>query len=258
MHKILFLLGVFCVLSAHGAEQGVLTRTAKKSFLTAQSFPSTFADVSFADKIAVLAAGYEPWESEYDANGKCVKNCAYSGITIADELRDLNQHTQNAVQQLQQAGYIAPQSATTVPSYTIKTASVSQSQIPLSEPVLGAPRISSSFGERIHPVTGKRDLHKGVDYAVPSGTQIYAPADGTVTSVWRDNSCGNGLKITHGMGYETVYCHLQSVSVVQGDNVSKNSVVAVSGNTGRSTGAHLHYGIKKDGKYINPSELTGR
>ena len=253
MQKIFFLFCIFYTLSANSAEEGILTRTAKKSMITAQTFPSTFADVSFAKRVEVLAEGYEPWESEYDNDGHCIKNCTYSGITIADELRDLNQHTQNSVQQLQQAGYIPSVPAT---QHTQRPHFISQ--IPLSEPVSGEPRISSPFGERIHPVTGKRDLHKGVDYAVPAGTKVHTPADGTVASVWRDNSCGNGLKISHGMGYETVYCHLQSASVAQGDKGSQNTVVAVSGNTGRSTGAHLHYAIKKDGKYINPSELTGR
>ena len=60
------------------------------------------------------------------------------------------------------------------------------------------------------------------------------------------------------MGYETVYCHLQSVNVSNGATVKKNSVVALSGNTGGSTGPHLHYAIKKDGKFINPSDLIGR
>jgi murein DD-endopeptidase MepM/ murein hydrolase activator NlpD len=131
-------------------------------------------------------------------------------------------------------------------------------QIPLMEPVRGKPRISSRFGPRIHPISKKRSLHKGIDLAVPTGTQIYAPADGTVVNIWYDKTCGNGLKIAHGMGYETVYCHLQSVNVTNGAKVQKNSVVALSGNTGGSTGPHLHYAIKKDGKFINPSDLIGR
>lgn len=260
MRSILFLLGVFCAVSAHGAERGVLTRAAQKSFLTAQSFPATFSDVSFAEKIAVLASGYEPWESEYDASGRCIKNCAYHGITISDELNDLNHHTAQTVKQLQDDGYI--QTAASVPTvekaYHVQKKSVPETKIPLSEPVMGQPRISSPFGERVHPVTKKPDLHKAVDFAVPVGTTVYAPADGTVTGVWRDVSCGQGLKISHSMGYETVYCHLQSVSVSQGDFVPHKSVIAISGNTGRTSGPHLHYGIKKDGKYINPSELIGR
>ncbi len=251
MRNILFLFSVFYALAAHSAEQGILTRNAKKSYLTAQSFPATFSDISFAEKIAILASGFEPWESDYDAKGRCIKNCAYYGITIAEELKDLNQHTQQTVQQLQDAGYIQNPDGS---SATV----ASNSEIPLSEPLLGKPRISSSFGMRIHPTTKKPDMHKGIDYAVPVGTNVYAPADGTVISVWRDDLCGNGLKISHGMGYETVYCHLQSVNVAQGDTVSQNSVIALTGNTGRTNGAHLHYAIKKDGKYINPSKLIGR
>lgn len=282
MRNILFLFGVFYALSAIGAEQGALTRAAKKSMLTAQTFPKTFADVSFAKRLEVLAEGYEPWESEYDDNGRCITNCAYYGITIDEEYADLKQHTQNVVQELQNDGYLtttttAPSTQQTqhapttsgapttpvTPSTTdsgtsVTTQGLESSQIPLMEPVRGKPRISSPFGPRIHPISKKRALHKGIDLAVPTGTQIYAPADGTVVNIWYDKSCGNGLKIAHGMGYETVYCHLQSVNVTNGAKVQKNSVVALSGNTGGSTGPHLHYAIKKDGKFINPSDLIGR
>ena len=282
MRNILFLFGVFYALSAIGAEQGALTRAAKKSMLTAQTFPTTFADVSFAKKIEVLAEGYEPWESEYDDNGRCITNCAYYGITIDEEYADLNQHTQNVVQQLQNDGYLtttttAPETQQTqyapttsgapttpvTPSTTggvmpLIKQGIESAQIPLMEPVRGKPRISSPFGPRIHPISKKRALHKGIDLAVPTGTQIYAPADGTVVNIWYDKSCGNGLKIAHGMGYETVYCHLQSVNVSNGATVKKNSVIALSGNTGGSTGPHLHYAIKKDGKFINPSDLIRR
>ncbi len=276
MRNILFLFGVFYALSAIGAEQGALTRAAKKSMLTAQTFPTTFADVSFAKKIEVLAEGYEPWESEYDDNGRCITNCAYYGITIDEEYADLKQHTQNVVQELQNDGYLtttttAPEtqqtqyapttsgaSSTTDSGTSVTTQGLESAQIPLMEPVRGKPRISSPFGPRIHPISKKRALHKGIDLAVPTGTQIYAPADGTVVNIWYDKSCGNGLKIAHGMGYETVYCHLQSVNVTNGAKVQKNSVVALSGNTGGSTGPHLHYAIKKDGKFINPSDLIGR
>ena len=282
MRNILFLFGVFYALSAIGAEQGALTRAAKKSMLTAQTFPATFADVSFTKRLEVLAEGYEPWESEYDDNGRCITNCAYYGITIDEEYADLNQHTQNVVQQLQNDGYLtttttAPETQQTQYAPTTSGASttpvtpsttggvmplikqgIESAQIPLMEPVRGKPRISSHFGPRIHPISKKRALHKGIDLAVPTGTQIYAPADDTVVNIWYDKSCGNGLKIAHGMGYETVYCHLQSVNVTNGAKVQKNSVIALSGNTGGSTGPHLHYAIKKDGKFINPSDLIRR
>lgn len=291
MRNILFLFGVFYALSAIGAEQGALTRAAKKSMLTAQTFPATFADLSFVKRLEVLAEGYEPWESEYDDNGRCITNCAYYGITIDEEYADLKQHTQNVVQELQNDGYLtttttAPETQQTqyapttsgapstqqtqyapttsgTPSTTggvipLRKQGTESAQIPLMEPVRGKPRISSPFGPRIHPISKKRALHKGIDLAVPTGTQIYAPADGTVVNIWYDKTCGNGLKIAHGMGYETVYCHLQSVNVTNGAKVQKNSVVALSGNTGGSTGPHLHYAIKKDGKFINPSDLIGR
>lgn len=267
MQKILLFLSVFCAFSVYAADQGVLTRNAKKSFLSAQSFPSTFADVSFADKIAVLTSGYEQWESEYDDNGRCIKNCAYPGITIKDELKTLKQQTDHAVQELQDKGYVP--SVPVVVTQNNETVSVPgvvnpiqpntvALAVPLQEPVMGLPRISSPFGERIHPITGKPDLHKGIDFAVPSGTSVIAPANGKVTNVWFDSSCGNGLKIQHDIGYETVYCHLSKTNVAVGDFVQQGNIIAISGKSGRVTGPHLHYAIKKDGLFINPSKLIGR
>ena len=255
-----FCLGVLMCGSVYAAEPGVLTSRARKSFLTAQSFPTVYQDLSFVDRMANEAAGYEPWESEYDDNGRCIKNCAYDGITIEDELAAAQRNTEAARQELQATVFNVgtPVQNTQSPSNQTAPSVVSTSNVPIIEPVANQPRISSPFGERVHPVTGKRHVHRGVDYAVPSGTNVFAPANGTVTSVWKDKTCGNGLKIKHDMGYETVYCHLNDTIVQQGATVTVGTIVAHSGNTGRSTGAHLHYGVKKDGNYINPSGLTGR
>ena len=252
---VLFLMFGFSTVT-YGLEPGVLTRSAQKSFLSAQKFPTVYQDLSFVDRMANEAAGYEPWESEYDDNGRCIKNCAYDGITIEDELSAAQSNTDAARQELQSTvfNYGTPQTSLN----KIAPSAVSVSNVPVIEPVANQPRISSPFGERVHPVTGKRHVHRGIDYAVPSGTNVFAPANGTVTSVWQDKTCGNGLKIKHDMGYETVYCHLNDIIAQQGATVTVGTIVAHSGNTGRSTGAHLHYGIKKDGNYINPSGLTGR
>lgn len=130
--------------------------------------------------------------------------------------------------------------------------------VPRGEPVANDARISSPFGKRVHPTTGKVHVHHGVDLAVPMGTDVFSPAQGVVASVTNDSTCGNGLRISHSMGYETKYCHLDKVLVSKGDSVGAGCLVAKSGNSGRSTGPHLHYAIMKDGEPINPSELIGR
>ena len=124
---------------------------------------------------------------------------------------------------------------------------------------MGRPRITSPYGTRTHPVTGQtQSFHRAVDFAASVGTTVFTPASGTVARVWTDTSCGNGLRITHADGYETVYCHLSQVLVAQGEPVQAGCAVAKTGNTGRTTGPHLHYGIKHNGNYIDPTGMLGR
>ena len=130
--------------------------------------------------------------------------------------------------------------------------------LPFGEPLTGKPRISSGYGARPDPFTGEPSGHRGMDFSVPVETNVYTPASGTVKSVWTDGSCGNGLKISHADGYETIYCHLSYATVKTGDHVDAGCVVAKSGNTGNSTGPHLHYGIKHNNDYIDPTDWVGR
>lgn len=116
-------------------------------------------------------------------------------------------------------------------------------------------RISSGYTHRrLHPVTGKRQPHYGVDYAAPIGTPVYATADGTVTARGYKKYNGNYLKIRHMNGYETMYLHLSKFrrSVRRGSYVRQGDLIAYVGSTGRSTGPHLDYRIKKNGSYLNP------
>lgn len=258
------------------------------SLLRAQSFPKTFNDLSFTQRNDVLAAGYEPWESEYDDNGRCISNCPYPGITINEDLAMMQRQTDVAVSQLQAAGLLpsnglAQQIAaqvrpdimpnwpggtgqgnvggggTVAPSCNPRHGQINYSNVvPIGEPVLDHPKISSPFGDRIHPITKKRTPHRGVDLAVPMGTDVFSPARGTVSAVWTDATCGRGMRITHSDGYESVYCHLSEQLVAMGDVVNAGCRIGKSGNTGRSTGPHLHYGIKLNGTYINPGKLMGR
>lgn len=115
--------------------------------------------------------------------------------------------------------------------------------------------VTSEYGSRVHPVTGKYSFHNGIDLAAPEGTPVVAVADGTVTSVAYDlGACGTYLRIEHGNGNATGMCHLSSVSVVSGDSVKKGQPVAAVGSTGVGTGPHLHFLFYRNGNHVNPRE----
>lgn len=113
--------------------------------------------------------------------------------------------------------------------------------------------ISSTYGMRIHPVTGRRKMHNGVDYAGPTGTPIYAVAPGKVVTSGYDKYSGNKVAIRHADGSTTYYLHLSKRLVSVGQQVRSRQLIAKMGNTGRSTGPHLHFGVKKpNGRWMNP------
>ena len=115
-------------------------------------------------------------------------------------------------------------------------------------PITGA-AISSGFGWRVHPITGERKLHKGVDFAAPTGAPIFAAADGIVTYAgWTDDGYGNVVELSHDNGAITLYAHTNKVYVSKGQVINKGQAIAEVGSTGRSTGPHLHFEIQPDGR----------
>lgn len=114
-------------------------------------------------------------------------------------------------------------------------------------------KLSSGFGHRVHPVTGDRRLHRGVDVPAPCGTEVVAVEDGTVIfSDWTD-SAGNVIKLSHDGGWQTVYMHLARTLVAPGMKVKAGELLALSGSTGRlTTGPHLHFEIHKGTSPFNP------
>jgi murein DD-endopeptidase MepM/ murein hydrolase activator NlpD len=112
--------------------------------------------------------------------------------------------------------------------------------------------ISSVYGTRVSPFTGKKQFHTGIDIAGWQGTPIMAPAKGKVTSVRKWGSMGLMVKINHDSTYQTVYGHLLKAAVKRGQRIKRGEVIGYMGNSGRSTGYHLHYEVRKNGKRINP------
>lgn len=121
-------------------------------------------------------------------------------------------------------------------------------QLPLSS----YKRISDDYGWRIHPTLGVEKFHNGVDFAAPSGTPILAAYGGTVVGAAYNSSMGNYVMINHGDGLYTIYMHASALYVSAGQSVSKGEKIAAVGSTGRSTGPHLHFGVRLNGSYVSP------
>ena len=125
--------------------------------------------------------------------------------------------------------------------------------IPNGDPTGGQGRISDHYGYRTHPVLHHRQLHAGLDFAMPVGTPIYATANGVVLSAGIQPGYGHMVEIRHNFGFGTRYGHLNGkYAVKQGDFVRKGDIIAYSGNSGLSTGPHLHYEIRFISKALNP------
>jgi murein DD-endopeptidase MepM/ murein hydrolase activator NlpD len=126
----------------------------------------------------------------------------------------------------------------------------------MKTPIDGA-RLSSGFGKRTHPVLGYTKMHKGVDFAAPRGTPIYAAGDGIVEKARVWSSFGNYIRIRHNESYKTAYAHLKGFAsdVKEGRRVKQGQVIGYVGTTGRSTGPHLHYEVHVNGRQVNPRSL---
>jgi murein DD-endopeptidase MepM/ murein hydrolase activator NlpD len=125
---------------------------------------------------------------------------------------------------------------------------------PWINPVDGV--ITSHAGLRTNPVTGKREFHDGLDIACPINTRVYATRDGVVIAKGWSPSFGNYLRLSLDGGYVALYAHLNRSVVSLGESVTQGQQVAYSGNTGRSTGPHLHYSVFKNGQFTNPIAMV--
>lgn len=123
--------------------------------------------------------------------------------------------------------------------------------VPSRMPLEGA-SLTSGFGMRNHPVLGGRRKHTGIDLAAPTGTPVYATADGIIGRADWYSSYGLYISINHGASMETRYAHLSRLAVAAGDNIKKGDLIGYVGSTGRSTGPHLHYEVRVEGLAVNP------
>ncbi|MCR4917446.1 MAG: M23 family metallopeptidase [Alphaproteobacteria bacterium] len=283
--KLFCSFGFCCVLtSAHG------------SFLHSGDFPKTFGDLPFFERMAFKQKTWEDIESVYDNDGNCVSGCAFVMPKWEDEVADMEKQNQLVHQNLiEQHGYTENSDGTLTPPVeqpiTPKTPVLNPPAPPVVVPEPPVPPAcknrNASFGKRDIPygnplgykacitsdygvtrtLDGETKTHHGIDFGVREGTPVYAAGNGVVNKVvinkknGKNEGCGTFVKIKHQSGddvYYTIYCHLQydSVLVKEGDTLLAGCLIAKSGNTGHSTGPHLHYAIKnKNDKYVNPKDF---
>ena len=129
---------------------------------------------------------------------------------------------------------------------------IAAQKAPFANPVKAAFRFTSKFGPRRDPKTGGRRMHKGVDFAAPNGTPLYATADGVVTHAGWSSGYGRLVKIQHEFGIETRYAHMSKLRAKVGQRVSRGDRIGDMGASGRVTGVHLHYEVRVGGKAVNP------
>jgi len=118
--------------------------------------------------------------------------------------------------------------------------------------------LSSRYGKRNDPFTGKQDFHKGLDFAGKKGSEVIVVGDGVVSWAGKRTGYGNLIEINHGNGYTTRYGHNQRHLVEVGEKVKKGQQIALMGSTGRSTGPHVHFEVLQNGKTVNPSKYIGK
>ena len=137
----------------------------------------------------------------------------------------------------------------------VKNKETMMASIPAIQPVANKDltRVASGFGWRIHPIYKTEKLHTGMDFTAPIGTEIYATGNGVVSKVESNGrGYGNNVIIDHGYGYETLYGHMSKIVAKQGQKIKRGDLVGYVGNTGTSSGPHLHYEVRKNTTPVNP------
>ena len=125
--------------------------------------------------------------------------------------------------------------------------------LPLGKPVNGS--VSSWYGKRKDPINAQKAFHEGIDFRGRKGDPVYATADGKISYAGKNGGFGNFVRINHGNGYTTSFAHLDNYHVKKGDYVTRGQIIGLVGNSGRSTGTHLHYEIAYRGKHVNPAKF---
>ncbi|MCC6598854.1 MAG: peptidoglycan DD-metalloendopeptidase family protein [Alphaproteobacteria bacterium] len=193
-------------------------------------------DIQPGDTLEVLYETLETEDGDYARNG----NILYASLSVGGKKIPIYRYEM----QDGRTDYFGPDGSS-IRKTLMKT------------PIDGA-RISSGFGMRKHPVLGYSKMHKGMDFAAPTGTPIYAAGDGTVEYASRFSSYGNYIRIRHNSKLKTAYAHLHKIrsGVTVGSRVKQGQIIGYVGTTGRSTGPHLHYEVMVNNAAVNPTSVT--
>ncbi len=195
-------------------------------------------DIRKGNKFEIL------YEEHYDNEGEKVQdgNMIYASLTVRG--RDIKLYRFSPTGKDEDADYFTGEGRS-IRKALMKT------------PINGA-IISSHFGVRKHPISGYTRMHKGTDFAAPTGTPIYAAGDGRIVFIGRNGGYGKYVKIKHNAEYSTAYAHASRFArgMKKGRRVKQGQVVAYVGSTGASTGPHLHYEIHRNGKQVNPQKVN--
>lgn len=182
---------------------------------------------------------------------------------IADTIQSFSRQAQLREDRLATLVQTLPSASVTTPVYTetryITNASIGGAARPAYygapsslniRPIASSAQQTSGFGYRY--LFGRTSMHKGIDFAAPIGTPVYATGNGVVTHAGFGSGYGRYIEIDHGNGLSTRYGHLSAIYVNEGDTVAVNQNIGASGNSGRSTGPHLHYEVRQYGQAVNP------
>ena len=188
-----------------------------------------------------------------------VREAGFGGIDKYRALRDyfeaeLLTEVTKRVDKLSKQLYVQSKSFDEVWTLVKNKASM-MAAIPAIQPISNKDltRVASGYGWRIHPIYKTQKLHTGMDFTAPVGTEIYATGNGVVNKIEKDGrGYGNNVIINHGYGYETLYGHMSKIIVRAGQKVSRGDLIGYVGNSGSSTGPHLHYEVRKNNNPINP------
>ena len=191
-------------------------------------------DIRSGDKIEVLYEAFETEDGEFARYG----NVLYANLSVGGKDHPIYRFEMNDGG----VDYFEPDG-------------ISIRKTLMKTPVDGA-RISSGYGMRKHPILGYNKMHKGMDFAAPTGTPIYAAGDGVIEEAGRKGSYGKYIRVRHNSKLKTAYAHLHRIKVKSGTRVKQGEVIGTVGSTGRSTGPHLHYEVILNGRQVNPRSVN--
>lgn len=187
-----------------------------------------------------------------------VRNATYAGTNRYEDLMDMVNadlvvNTTKKIDMLRRQIYVQSQSFDEIVDLCKNHDEMLQC-IPAIQPVANKDlkQTASGYGTRIDPIYGTMRFHAGMDFSANIGTDVYATGDGRVVSAKWESGFGNCIVIDHGFGYETRYAHLNGFKVRAGQKVKRGEVIGYVGNTGKSTGPHLHYEVRVKGRIVNP------